>query len=46
MVSLGDAHWGNLNKFANLHKFLKMARVQRVKEDKSFYCAHKLPVIT
>jgi hypothetical protein len=30
MVSLGDTHWGNFNKFANLHQFLKMSRVQRV----------------
>jgi hypothetical protein len=28
MVSLYDTHWGNFNKFA---KFIKMARVQRVK---------------
>jgi hypothetical protein len=33
MVSLGDTHWGNINKFAKIVKFVKMARVQRVKQD-------------
>jgi hypothetical protein len=31
MVSLGDTHWGNNNKFTNLREFLKMPRVQRPK---------------
>jgi hypothetical protein len=31
MVSLGDTHWGNFNKFANFAKFGKMTWVQRAK---------------
>jgi hypothetical protein len=31
IVSLCDTHWGNLNKFANFAKFVKMVRAQRVK---------------